>query len=580
MIKKIFRYLELLWVALVLWCLMAQAGYAQENPTAEIRIAETSTQTNLTQNANAAQDDGNEPQIETDKNQPSAEVNLFDILEFNVTGNTLLKNTVIEQAVYPFLGEKRSIDDAEKARTALEKNYHDAGYLTVLVNIPEQKVDGGVVQLEVVESKVDQLRVTGSRYYSLGNIKQGVPELAEGKTPHFPTLQKQIEALNRLPDRAVTPVMKAGKTPGTVSMELKVKDTLPLHATLGLNNNYSVDTKELRAVANIHYDNLWQLGHSINLTFMTNPQKVSESKVFSATYAVPLESGANVAVYAVHTDSDVAAINTLGVIGNGDILGLRYIKPLPIPDEAKSFFHTFTGGVDYKNFGQSVNLLGGDAVRSPIEYMPFVFNYDAGYRGAESITLLGLSLNTQVRGLVAEEQVFRDKRYLAHSNYAYLRGNVAYKWNMPSGIRLDLKMSGQLTDQPLISNEQFSVGGADSVRGYLQSEVLGDVGYLGNVEVHSPKFGQFISSKIQDLHVLGFVDFGTAITLEPLSGQKETYNLAGAGAGLRFRTMGINGVIDLAVPLNNGAIRRVSGGEAFVTRAGDAHIHFNLEYAF
>lgn len=559
MIKKQRGFDGLLWVLLVSFYLTQQFAYAQDN---------AETKSSVLENA------------ETKAEEKAEANNLFDILEFNVTGNTLLKNTVIEETVYPFLGEKRSIDDAEKARTALEKAYHDAGYLTVLVNIPEQKVDGGLVQLEVVESKVDQLRVTGSRYYSLGNIKEGVPELAEGKTPHFPTLQKQIEALNRQPDRAVTPVMKAGKTPGTVSMELKVKDTLPLHATLGLNNNYSVDTTELRAVANIHYDNLWQLGHSINLTFLATPQKVSESKVFSGTYAVPLESGANVAVYAVHTESDVAALNTLGVIGTGDILGLRYIKPLPAPEETKNFFHTFTGGIDYKNFGQSVIVQGGDSVTSPIEYMPFLFNYDAGYRGAHSLTLLGLSLNTQVRGLVADEQQFRDRRFLAKSNYAFLRANVAHKWEMASGAKLELRMSGQLTDQPLISNEQFAIGGADTVRGYLQSEVLGDVGYLGNVEVHSPKFGSYISSKIKDLHVLGFMDFGTAITLEPLASQKETYNLAGAGVGLRFSAMGLSGVLDFAVPLNNGAIRRARGGETFVTRAGDAHIHFNLEYAF
>jgi hemolysin activation/secretion protein len=76
-----------------------------------------------------------------------AEKNVFDIMEYRIQGNTVLSSDNIEQAVYPFLGEAKSIDDVELARSALEKTFHDAGFLTVLVNIPEQDVGSGVVKL-------------------------------------------------------------------------------------------------------------------------------------------------------------------------------------------------------------------------------------------------------------------------------------------------------------------------------------------------------------------------------------------------------------------------------------------------
>ena len=49
----------------------------------------------------------------------------FDILEFVVEGNTVLPALDIERAVYPHLGEKKTIASVEAAREALEKRYHD-----------------------------------------------------------------------------------------------------------------------------------------------------------------------------------------------------------------------------------------------------------------------------------------------------------------------------------------------------------------------------------------------------------------------------------------------------------------------
>src|SRR5687768_9177557 len=75
----------------------------------------------------------------------------FDVFEYRVEGTTLLPVTIVEQAVYPHLGENKTLEDVEKARDALERAYHDEGYLTVLVTIPQQKVDNAIVRLQVTE---------------------------------------------------------------------------------------------------------------------------------------------------------------------------------------------------------------------------------------------------------------------------------------------------------------------------------------------------------------------------------------------------------------------------------------------
>jgi hemolysin activation/secretion protein len=164
------------------------------------------------------------------------------------------------------MGEKKTVDDVEKARDALEKSYHQAGYLTVLVDIPEQEVNSKIVKLNVTEGKVSKLRIKDSHYYSLGRIKELSPSIKEGEVPHFPALQQDITRLNRTADRRVTPVLKAGKEFGTVEVDLKVEDKLPLHASLELNDRYSQDTTRWRLGGSIRYDNLWQRDHSLSLS--------------------------------------------------------------------------------------------------------------------------------------------------------------------------------------------------------------------------------------------------------------------------------------------------------------------------
>jgi hypothetical protein len=45
-------------------------------------------------------------------------------------------------------------------------------------------------------------------------IRRHAPSLAPGTVPTFNDVQRDIAALNQLPDRTITPVLKAGAVPG------------------------------------------------------------------------------------------------------------------------------------------------------------------------------------------------------------------------------------------------------------------------------------------------------------------------------------------------------------------------------
>ncbi|NWF56531.1 MAG: hypothetical protein HXY45_17225, partial [Syntrophaceae bacterium] len=92
----------------------------------------------------------------------------FTILSFSIEGNTLFPGKDLEKVLRQHLGLGKTAADVEKARNALEKYYHDKGYPAVLVNIPEQTVQEGTIRLQVIESKIGRIRVTGNRFVTEG----------------------------------------------------------------------------------------------------------------------------------------------------------------------------------------------------------------------------------------------------------------------------------------------------------------------------------------------------------------------------------------------------------------------------
>lgn len=548
--------------------LLTHAAWAAETPADDTRT-EALTATTTPLNDAVAQGE-----------QAAQEVDHFDIMEFQVSGNSVLPAGKIEETVYPFLGENRTVDDVEKARAALEKKFHDEGYPTVFVNTPEQEVSNKTVSLEVKEGRIEKLRVVGAKYYSLGAIKARAPELAEGKVPYFPNVQRQLAGLNSQQDRQVAPVMRAGKTPGMVDIDLKVEDKLPLHANLEVNNRYMANTTHSRLLGSVRYENLWQKDHSLSLSFQVTPESLDETKVFSANYLIPTMDGDFWALYGVISRSNVNVVSGVGginVVGNGNIFGLRYIHPLPAP-LLSGYFHNLSAGVDYKDFDENIGLNGSNVDSMPIRYMPFSLSYDSTLQTTKTTTQMSLGLTFAVRGLMSDEEDFFAKKNALYteSSFAYLRGELKHIQRLPKDWQLFGKLSGQASTGQLISNEQFFVGGAESVRGYYEATAVGDKGLFGVAEVRTPSLASWLNMSSGELYASLFYSAGYTSVYHPGPRERERLDLASLGMGLQLKKWrGVYANLDLAWALKE--TKGKEGTDGFIDK-GDTLVHFRLGY--
>ncbi len=461
----------------------------------------------------------------------------FDMLEMQVDGNTVLDQQLVEKTLYPFLGTGKTVDDVEKARQTLEAVYKEKGYPTVLVDIPEQDVVAGSVRLQVVEGVIERLKITGSRYFYLGKIREKVPALAAGQVPYMPNVQEQVGELGKeSSDRQVTPVFRAGTTPGKTEVELRVKDELPLHGSVEMNGRNSENTSRTRLIGSVRYDNLWQRFHSASLQYQVSPENADEVEVWSGTYVLPTGwADTRLAMYGIGISSSTqlgASVGGLSVLGTGAIYGARLIKPLP---GINAYNHSLNVGFDYKSFNQGITQQGQDQQTSPISYAPFLVGYDGSWRYPGVTTSLSSAIHFSVNGVGSDQQEFENRRFKAKAGYAYFTTELKHLRELPWDMRLAARVSGQASDSPLISNEQFAVGGPQSVRGYHQTQQLGDDGVNWSVELQSPQLKAQDWDFAQNLRAHLFFDHAYLWVQHPLPLNPVYYQLAGAGAGLRMQ---------------------------------------------
>jgi hemolysin activation/secretion protein len=511
--------------------------------------------------------------------QPKGPVQHFDIDDFAVQGADSLPQIQIEEAIYPFLGPNKTADDVEKARAALEKAYHDKGLQTVSVAVPQQNPQNKVIVLKVTELKVGRLRVKNSRYFDIDRIKEGAKSLKEGTVPNFNNVTKDIVALNQWPDRRVTPALRAGVTPGTVDVDLNVDDTAPVHGSFEINNRQSPDTTASRIAATVHYDDLWQRGDSASFSYQVAPENPKDAQVFSGSYLARLDDidWLSVLFYGVDSNSNVATVGGTNIVGPGQIVGSRAVITLPSLD---NLYHTLSVGIDYKHFDQTVSL-GSDSFASPVTYYPLVANYSATFKAEKSTTQLSASLTYNMRPVSSPADEFDAKRFNASPSFTHFNIDLQHTQELPEGLQFYGRVQTQVADGPLVSSEQMSVGGMDTVRGYLESETLGDNGVAGTLELRGPDIGTMLQSKMKDetglgnprfttfdeWRFFGFVDAGMARTLQPLIDQQAEADLWSYGVGTKFKVFkNVNGVVDLAMPMISQAY----------TQARDPRVSFRI----
>jgi hemolysin activation/secretion protein len=367
-----------------------------------------------------------------------------------------------------------------------------------------------------------------------------------------------------------------------------VKDTLPLHGRVELNNRRSANTTPLRVNTSLSYGNLWQLGHTIGGSFQVSPEDASEVKVFSGFYIWRMRDPDWLSVLVSYTkqDSNVATLGSSTSLGKGEIMGVRGIATLPGAD---NFFHSLSAGFDYKHFDQTLNT-GTASDLTPITYYPLSLSWDGTWIHKKDVVVEGRTdsvvkgttemsagVTANVRGLGSSAASLDRNRFGSDGNFFIFRADVAHTLKLRKDWEAYVKIQGQAADQPLVNSEQAAGGGMSTVRGYIEAEAVGDNAIFSTVELRTPSLLREVRKKGDpnnpddktgdEWRFYGFFDAGTVTLHKALAEQTSSFKLASIGLGTELQlNKHFHAIAELALPL-------MAVGE---TSVHEARVNFRL----
>jgi hemolysin activation/secretion protein/AraC-like DNA-binding protein len=234
----------------------------------------------------------------------------FKVEKYLVSGNTVLPPAAIGNVftnVPQAFGTNVAFPDIRTALGELQMTYRERGFVTVSVALPPQKLTNATVKIKVTEGWLADIRVQGNNWFSTPNVLRALPSLHTNMLLNSHVFQRELDRANANRNRQIYPVIGPGPEPGTSEITLKVKDKVPLHGRVEINNQATPGTPESRINASAQYDNFWQEEHQLGVNYSfselnyknhleanATPLDLPQIANLGAYYRLPLGTGDSV----------------------------------------------------------------------------------------------------------------------------------------------------------------------------------------------------------------------------------------------------------------------------------------------
>jgi hemolysin activation/secretion protein len=466
----------------------------------------------------------------------------FDITRYAVDGNTLLTEGEIASAVAPFTGKGRDFGDMQRALEALENTYRRRGYSAVQVYLPEQDLDKGVVRLRVIEARIRKVDVQGNKFFSEENVRASLPSLVAGKSPNAKDVARNLAIVNENPAKQTNVVLRAGDKEGEVDAQVEVTDEKPQKAFITFDNSGTSSTGYYRLGFGYQHANLNGRDSQLTLQFITSPDHVKQVSIYSLGYHLPLyRYGGSMDFVVGYSDVDAGTTQTtagaLSFTGRGGVLGARFNQHL---DRIAGYDHKLVYALDHRMYRNACSVgafgaAGCGTAGATFSVTPVSLTYSGTLLAASAQTLFYVTGVANVGGgSHGDTDALGRARFEAKSRYSALRFGASHSRSFEGDWQLRARFDAQYTNEVLVGPEQFGIGGANSVRGFLERERADDRGHSASAEVYTPELAGKLGLKDWSLRLLAFYDIGRTSRVNPQPGEQVHNGIASAGVGLRM----------------------------------------------
>ena len=474
------------------------------------------------------------PGAEIPKGAEKVKVTLQDI---DLEGVTAFPKEEIEALYRPYIGKQVTLDTVWHIADLITAHYQKAGYFLSRAFVPPQTIKDGILVIHVVEGYVGEVQFDDPLAES--RIVSGLTEQITAERPLTSrTLEGVMLRLNDLPGvslrSVIEPLEDERKKDGAVKLVL-VRADKPGKGSVSFDNYNSRFLGPYEGIATYKTSLL-----PLQETSVSGLSSIPADKLqyITASHTIAITADLSAQLYAGYTKANPGfTLKPEQVESDARNIGLS-IKEQFIRQRQENL----SASLIFDAKDSNSDVLQAPLTRDRIRAARANLSYDradplGGYNYASLTVSRGLPVlnaNSPGEPLIS--------RLGAEPDFTKLDYSLTHFQPLVPDWTSVASVSGQKASGPLYSPEQFGYGGQAFGRAYDPSEILGDSGVAGSLEL---RYGGLPPLRGAVFTPFGFYDIGKVWS----DGAAAT---SGASAGLGVRAdsgFGLTGALTVAEPL-------------------------------
>ena len=456
------------------------------------------------------------------------------VREIRVVGSTIFTPAQLDAVTAPYTNRKVTAEDLEALRVALTRLYIDQGYVNSGAILPDQTVAGGVITYQVIEGKLSRIEVEGNRWLRSSYYQQRLA-LSAGPPLEVDALQERLQLLLEDPRiERLNAELKPDVNPAQAVLGLRVEERFPLKAWLDIDNYQAASVGAQRAIATFAHESLTGNGDVLSLSY---GRSEGLDPLLDLAYAIPLNAR-DMTLALQYRKNNLTVIQQpfepLDIKSDSEIYTISLRQPV-YRTPSTLFALELTGersALDTSVLGVPFSLEPG-AVDGQSVVTALRFGQEYVYRTRDQV-IAGrsrFSLGLDALGSTIHDNGLPDSQFFSWlGQFQWVRQFDTLKSIGIPGTQVIFRSDVQLANKPLMTVEQFALGGRYTVRGYPQNTLVRDNAVLASVEARIP----IVRSQrwAEYLELAPFFDYGAGWNTDRPTADPP--NLSGIGVGVRW----------------------------------------------
>jgi hemolysin activation/secretion protein len=453
-----------------------------------------------------------------------------------IDGLAALDRADFASVIEPYIGRTLARGELSRLVDAIAAEARARGLILATAWIPPQSLGGGMLRITVDEGRIDEIRIEGADDPLIRRQLERL--LAEAPLTNA-ALQRAVLLANDLPGVRIRNTRFRSEGPRRILLVDARQDDFSGSAQVATDGTRPIGP--LRARIDLDANGLISQRDRVELSFTTTPIEPDELAFFSARYSVVInDSGTNLALSGSYSRTEPGAyLADRELLGNSLRGELRLRHPL-LRRQRRSLWLEASGELQDLRQDRFGTLARHD--RIALARLGFY-----GFGPLAGGTLRGratISQGLNVLGATALGDPLASRED-ASPDFTTLSWWLDWRRDIARRLSLSLAASGQVSSEPLLIGENFSLGGNSFLRGYDFGQRIGDEGIAGSGELRYDWPDAF--GMVRPLQLYAFADGGTVSNLADGRGSG---TLASSGAGLRAAiTRDLDFDLEVAAPL-------------------------------